>query len=43
MLLFYSKYGKWILREITWTGFIWLRIWTSWRAVVNTIMNLRVL
>jgi hypothetical protein len=25
-----------------WTGFIWLRIWGQWRALVNTVMNLRV-
>jgi hypothetical protein len=25
-----------------WTGFIWLRIGTEWRAVVNVVMNLRV-
>jgi hypothetical protein len=29
------------LREIRWTGSIWLRI-ELWRALVNTVMNLRV-
>jgi hypothetical protein len=26
-----------------WTGFIWLRIGTKWRDLVNAIMNLPVL
>jgi hypothetical protein len=25
-----------------WTGLIWLRIGTGWRAVVSAVMNLRV-
>jgi hypothetical protein len=29
-------------REIGWTGLIWLRIGASGRALVNTLMNLRV-
>jgi hypothetical protein len=27
---------------MSWTGSIWLRIWGQWRALVNTVMNLRV-
>jgi hypothetical protein len=30
------------LRGIVWTRFIWFRIGTSWRALVNTVMNHRV-
>jgi hypothetical protein len=30
------------LRQIGWTGSIWLRIGTSGRALVNTVVNLRV-
>jgi hypothetical protein len=30
------------LREIRWDGSIWLRIGTSVRALVNTVINLRV-
>jgi hypothetical protein len=36
---------KWILDRldvVVWTGLIWLRIGTSGRALVNTVMNLRV-
>jgi hypothetical protein len=28
------------MREVVWTGFIWLK--DQWRAPVNTVMNLRV-
>jgi hypothetical protein len=27
---------------MVWTGSMWLRIWGQWRALVNTVMNLRV-
>jgi hypothetical protein len=30
------------LREIEWGGINWLRIGDQWRALVNTLMNLRV-
>jgi hypothetical protein len=36
---------KWILRKWNgeaWTGFLWLRIRDMWRALVNSVMNLRV-
>jgi hypothetical protein len=31
---------KWVGK--LWIGFIWLRIRSQWRALVNTVMNLRV-
>jgi hypothetical protein len=30
------------LREIGWTGSNWLRIGNQWRALVNTVIKLRV-
>jgi hypothetical protein len=30
------------LREMVWTGLIWLKIETQWRALVNIVINLRV-
>jgi hypothetical protein len=30
------------LKEMGWIGLIWLRIGTSGKALVNTVMNLRV-
>jgi hypothetical protein len=35
---------KCILKKLhgaIWTGFVWLRIRDHWRALVNTVMNLR--
>jgi hypothetical protein len=36
---------KWILREIEWDGVDWIEMAQDrgqWRALVNTVMNLRV-
>jgi hypothetical protein len=36
---------KWIIREIGWDGMDWIylvRDRNHWRALVNTVMNLRV-
>jgi hypothetical protein len=36
---------KWILREIKWDGMDWIELAQDrdqWRALVNTVMNLRV-
>jgi len=35
-LLFKSCDGE------VWTGLMWSRIWGSWRALVNAVMNLQV-
>jgi hypothetical protein len=37
---------KWILREIEWDGMDWIYLAQDrdqWRALVNTVMNLRIL
>jgi hypothetical protein len=32
--------GRW--DGVMWTGLVWLRIGTGWRALVNSVLNLRV-